>query len=1180
MTEIDLWEDEPLEFVQVEIEEPKKLEKSSIIPEVSGKQIVITIDDNEIHLFSKKDLTGGDFTNLIGMKEIPTEGNTNQYVTKFGQINAFVLRRALAGYENIISPEDGKKLAEAANKVPNPEGHLTEDGKHIEITVPGIKVYRDLLSKVNGYPTKTGYRVDITRLFDLEAMSETMRTKFPKIEFDRRVLQLNKEPIVGFDGTLSSLKDLPISSLNVVSANGQSWKALKTSKQTLAEKIESMGIKSLYDMLFWLPQRYIDKTKPQDISDLIEGETAVVIGKITDTHELSAGRGGAAFTITTSTGNTIRSTFFNQKWLISKFKVGNEVLITGKFSWWNKAPQISGASIEHAEEAAVLPIVPIYKQSPTKGITTYFLMAANRELLSRLGDIKLPTYLRQEGRMNYCDALSELHFPSSLLTHYEAVETLAYYELVHMQILIQDTRNKSEKKSGLSMLEGESRLQARAIRALPFPLTKSQKRAVVEINTKFSEPLPASILLNADVGAGKGLLETEQILTPTGYRLLKTIKTGDKVIGSNGKATTVTGVFPQGEQELAEIVFNDGTKITTDLSHLWTVKKTEDQNGEFSKVISTRELLETNEETYFSVNGKPQWQIPIMSAPFEPINNTKLLVDSYELGKSIGSQAESSSDIDIPEYYHHASSQSRIELLQGLLDSNGYLLCEDKVTFFSNSKKLSESLMYLVRSLGGFSYSHKENQVLIRSNGLFVPFKAEKKLYGYRAVKSAMNVLASKSIVSVRKLDEKQKTICIKVSAVDELFVTRDFIVTHNTVVAQLACLRAVDAGYQAVLVGPTEILARQLYEGFKRLLSDFNDAHGNSVSIDFISGSMKVRERKEIIAKVESGETRIVVGTQSAMTQINYENLGFVAIDEQQKFGAEQRSKLLESRADGLVPDIMMQSATPIPRSTAQVIYGDIDMIELSEKPPGRLPIITEWVEEDPNEFIEEMINPVWADIIDESEKGNQSFIITPLVQESDKIDSASVERTFKHLSAMALGSLNVGFVHGKMKQDDQQTVMKAFRNKEYDVLVSSTVVEVGVDIPDATRVVILSADRLGSASLHQIRGRVGRNSKQSKCYLVSLGKTENSQVRLQSLVDNDNGFDIAKADLELRGEGKMFSTEQSGRSEMIFASLSKHRERINEAKEEAQRILKSPFKEAAIKDSKEKFESNERLI
>lgn len=914
MTEVDLWADEPIvtpkpenQLVETSTKTIpttiEKVEVSTVMPEVKGKQIVVTIHEDLIYLFTQQNLEAGDFLNLINFTKVQEENNTKQYTARFSAINAFVLRKALIGYKSIINPADGKKLALEADKIPLPEAHLTEDGKHVEITVPGIKTYKELLNKVNGYPTKTGYRIEILRVLDLEKLSETMESKLPKIKFARNVLQLNREPIIGFDGTLESLKDIPISSLNVVSANNQSWKALKSSKKTLDEKMQSIGIKTLYDMLFWLPKRYIDKSKPQDISDLIEGETAVIVGKIAETHEITANRGGAVFTIQTNTGERIRTTFFNQKYLLNKFKLGNEVLVTGKFSLWNNKPQISGNTIEHDDADILLPIVPIYKQSPSKGITTYYLMSANRELLTRLGDIKLPPYFRQEGRMNYCEALSELHFPTSLMEHGKAIETLAYYELVHMQIIIQEAKNKSDLRAGLKMPEGKERLQAKGLKSIPFSLTTSQKRAIALMNSKLSENLPTSTLLSADVGAGK-------------------------------------------------------------------------------------------------------------------------------------------------------------------------------------------------------------------------------------------------------------------------------------SVVAQMSALRAVDAGCQAVIVGPTDILARQLFQGFSKLLNSIEEKFGNKITIEFFDTSMKAKEKKEMLKRIADGEVSIVVGTHSVMSSVKYNNLGFVAIDEQQKFGAEQRSQLLSSREDGAIPDILMQTATPIPRSTAQVFYGDIDMIELSEKPPGRLPIITEWVQEDPVEFTAQITNKVWTDITKEAEQGNQSFVITPLVSESEKIDSASVEKTFKNLSQMALSGLKIGFVHGQMKKDVQQEEMKKFRDKEYDVLVSSMVVEVGVDIPDATRVVILSAERLGSASLHQIRGRVGRNSKQSKCYLVSLGKTENSQVRLQSLVDSDNGFEIARADLEHRGEGKMFSTDQSGRSDMIFANLVKHRDKINVAKEEAQKILKSPFRDIAIKDSKEKFQSEERII
>ena len=787
---------------------------------LKDRDVEVQIDGSSIKVFSVSELPEIDVNNLLHSETIRGE-DYYCYNAKLSPVNAFIFRYMLRKYRVIIEKEQAQILKENADKIWIPTVKLTDDKKHVQVNFPNIKTYREIVDKMGGYPTSEGYRIPLNKVLDLESLSNNMEANLPNIKFDKEVLMLNREPILGFDGTLRSLKDLPLSLLNVVSANTQSWKALKSSKETLEEKMNKMGIQNLYDLLFWLPRRYIDKSNPQDLVDLIIGETAVVVGKIQKSLEMNTGRGGSIFIIELDNNRTVRATFFNQKWLLNKFKIGQEVLVTGKFSWWNDSPQIGGSSIEHAEEAAALPIVPVYNQSPSKGITTNLIMSANRELLSRLGEIELPVYFRQKDRMDYCDALMELHFPSSLTKHNEAINDLAYYELVYMQLIIQEAKESSESKKGIKLAEDNNKLQAKGIRTLPFELTASQKRGLVVLNKKMSNDVPSTTLLSADVGSGK-------------------------------------------------------------------------------------------------------------------------------------------------------------------------------------------------------------------------------------------------------------------------------------TVIAQLSSLKAIDSGFQAALIAPTDILARQLFSSFKRLTEGLESNYGEQINIDLLSGAMKAAEKKEVLKKVADGTTQIIVGTHSLMSSVKYHNLGFIIIDEQQKFGAEQRSALLNSREDGKVPDLLMMTATPIPRTTAQVIYGDIDMIELSEKPPGRLPIETEWIEQDPEEIIEELANPLWKDIIEQCQAGNQAFVITPLVSESDKIDSASAERTFQKLSELSLSGLNVGMVHGQMKQDKQAEEMQKFKNKEYDVMVASTVVEVGVDIPDATRVVILSADRMGSSSLHQIRGRVGRNSKPSKCYLVSLGRTENSQKRL----------------------------------------------------------------------------------
>lgn len=1289
MNTIDLWDDEIFDELMADDEEELSLSSVSPKHSLKGKDVEVQIIDSSIHVFSLKELPKIDVDNLLRV-EISHEEDYHHYNAKLSPVNAFVFRYMLRKYRVIIEKDQALTLKENADKIWIPTAKLTEDKKHVQIKFPNIKSYREMLDKMGAYPTKEGSRIPLTKVLDLELLVENMEANLPKIQFDKEVLMLNREPILGFNGTLQSLKDLPLALLNVVSANTQSWKALKSSKETLEEKMNKMGINNLYDLMFWLPRRYIDKSNPQDLVDLIIGETAVVVGEIESTMEMNTGRGGSIFIIKLDNNRTVRATFFNQKWLLNKFKVGQEVLVTGKFSWWNDSPQIGGASIEHAEEAAALPIVPVYNQSPSKGITTNLIMSANRELLSRIGDIELPVYFRQKNRMDYCEALSELHFPSSLQKHSEAINDLAYYELVYMQLIIQEAKESSEHRKGIELTSSKQKLQAKAIRTLPFELTASQKRGLVLINKKMESKTPSTTLLSADVGAGKGLLENERVLTPTGWKKIKDIKVGDEVIGSKGNPTRVSGVYPQGFQEVAKIEFSDKTNIVTDLSHLWAVQPL----GQFAdkyvdkelptRIVSTGQLLNTEPsdveieqknrwgklvkktlkmQTYFKKNsGNLKWSIPVLSAPVEYEVKPELSFNPYVLGYWLGDGTSraltiTSGDQDlknslqtlseewdgdivvktyykkdekrihllrlksenfngvqklremdvymnkhIPSEYFVSSPEERLALLQGLMDSDGYCSKTGLLEFTNNNKRIVDGLIDIVRGLGGIAkisrtrnakYSNSEGKKVSSKHESYTviftlphgmkPFRLNRKLerYGERINNLPKRSQGNKKVITnVELLPEKQKTICIKVDADDELFVTKDYIVTHNTIMAQLSTLKAVDSGFQAALIAPTDILARQLFSSFKRLVEALDDNYETEVSIDLLSGAMKAAEKREVLKKVADGTTDIIVGTHSLMTSVKYSNLGFVAIDEQQKFGAEQRTALLNSREDERIPDLVMMTATPIPRSTAQVIYGDIDMVELSEKPPGRLPIETEWIEQDPEEIIEELANPLWKDIIEECQNGNQAFIITPLVSESEKIDSASAERTFQKLSELSLSGLRVGMVHGQMKQDKQAEEMKKFQDKEYDVIVASTVVEVGVDIPDATRVVILSADRMGSSSLHQIRGRVGRNSKPSKCYLVSLGRTENSQKRLQSLVESENGFEIAQADLELRGEGKMFSVEQSGKTELMFATLGKNQKDIQSAKEDAIRILKSPFRKQALKDSKERFQADERLM
>ena len=388
-----------------------------------------------------------------------------------------------------------------------------------------------------------------------------------------------------------------------------------------------------------------------------------------------------------------------------------------------------------------------------------------------------------------------------------------------------------------------------------------------------------------------------------------------------------------------------------------------------------------------------------------------------------------------------------------------------------------------------------------------------------------------------------------------------------KTLIAQLTCLQSVDAGYQAVLAAPTEVLAQQLYKTFISLLDGIPAE--NRPSIVYLSGKTKSKEKREILESISYGETDIIVGTHSVLSDnVNYKNLGVVCIDEQQKFGSAQREALLNSRKDGLVPDLLTQTATPIPRSTAQAFYGDIDIVTMEGKPNGRKPVKTQWIKKDPEDVVSDKNNPIWKDIEKEAKLGHKTFIVVPMVYENAKMSVASVQATYKALKKN-FPDLDIEYAHGQMKQDSQDKHMNHFRKKG-DVLIASTVIEVGIDVPEATRMVVLSADRLGASSLHQIRGRVGRNNIPSKCYLVSNNMGEQSKARLQALVDTDNGFKIAQIDLKTRGEGDLFGIKQAGESQMKFASLVDDSDLIKPAHALAESIYNSKDKNIALDDAR----------
>ena len=376
-----------------------------------------------------------------------------------------------------------------------------------------------------------------------------------------------------------------------------------------------------------------------------------------------------------------------------------------------------------------------------------------------------------------------------------------------------------------------------------------------------------------------------------------------------------------------------------------------------------------------------------------------------------------------------------------------------------------------------------------------------------------------------------------------------------KTIVAVAALLNAVSGGHQGALMAPTEVLAEQHGSGVKALLDGLVVVDGDNLfgerplRVELLTNRVTGQDRREVLAGLADGSVDIVIGTHALIQEgVEFGSLGAVVVDEQHRFGVEQRAAL-RAKSDDVVPDLLVMTATPIPRTAAMTVYGDLEVSALDELPPGRTPIATHWAAGPLSEA------NVWASVRDEVETGRQAYVVCPLIEESENLEVASAEETFEQLAAGELSNVRVGLLHGRMSSAEKEATMEAFRARELDVLVATTVIEVGVDVPNATVMVVLDADRFGIAQLHQLRGRVGRGEHASTCWLMTT--SEDANPRIEALVASTDGFELAEIDLELRGEGTLMSSAQKGRSDLRLASLRRDRELIEQAREVAFRII-----------------------
>jgi ATP-dependent DNA helicase RecG len=365
-----------------------------------------------------------------------------------------------------------------------------------------------------------------------------------------------------------------------------------------------------------------------------------------------------------------------------------------------------------------------------------------------------------------------------------------------------------------------------------------------------------------------------------------------------------------------------------------------------------------------------------------------------------------------------------------------------------------------------------------------------------------------------------------------------------KTLVALIAMLIAVENDYQSALMAPTEILAEQHYLNMRSSLEDIG------VTLVLLIGGQSRAVRADILERIATGKAQIVIGTHALIQeQVDFHNLGLVVIDEQHRFGVMQRALL---RSKGLNPDVLVMTATPIPRTLSMTVYGDLDVSILDEMPAGRSPVKTIWRTNVKRRHIYEFL-------LKQVRNGAQVYIVFPLVEESEKIDLKAATDSYEKMKEGFFKDFSLGLLHGRMKSEDKEKVMAAFKKGEVQILVSTTVIEVGVDVPNATCMVIEHAERFGLTQLHQLRGRVGRGSKQSFCILIGYGQlSDDARNRLDAMTSTTDGFKIAEMDLELRGPGEFFGTKQHGLPDLKIADIVHDLNVLHAARDEAFRLVR----------------------
>ncbi|MGC0329287.1 ATP-dependent DNA helicase RecG [Streptomyces sp. SAI-170] len=849
----------------------------------------------------------------------------------------------------------------------------------------------------------------------------------------------------------------------------------------------------------------------------------------------------------------------------------------------------------------------------------------------------LPEALREgRGLPTLPEALLKIHRPHTKADIEDARSRLKWDEAFVLQVALARRRHADAQLPAVARKARPDGLLTAFDARLPFTLTDGQQKVSKEIFDDLATEHPMHRLLQGEVGSGKAQPLDSLVLTPVGFRRMGDMQVGDEIVVPNGEIALIDGVFPQGERDVWRLVLSDGSSVECDDEHLWIVGTSCGwHRGQPPKVMTTREIrLDT-----FKANGSSKWYIPAATPvdlggdsdlPLDPYlfgvllgdgsfrHNLRLSTTDDEIHEAVAAALEpdcrlvpvkgsrcdytiqlaqraggvrnpviqvlrdlglwgvTSHGKFIPEAFKNTSLKSRLALLQGLLDTDGTIHADGLSTSFcSASRRLADDVAWIVRSLGGRARVLPKRDAFDVSVALpdeYAPFRLSRKADRVRP-RPKCNTFR-RGIRAVEHVGRKPVQ-CISVAHPSHAYITDNFTVTHNTMVALRAMLAVVDAGGQAAMLAPTEVLAQQHHRSVVEMMGELAEGGmlggaEQATKVVLLTGSMGTAARRQALLDLVTGEAGIVIGTHALIEdKVQFHDLGLVVVDEQHRFGVEQRDAL---RGKGKQPPhLLVMTATPIPRTVAMTVFGDLETSVLDQLPAGRSPIASHVV---PAADKPHFLARAWERVREEVGNGHQAYVVCPRIgdeeehpkkakksaeDDAEKRPPLAVLDVAEQLRRGPLQGLRVEVLHGRMAADDKDAVMRRFAAGDTDVLVATTVIEVGVNVPNATAMVIMDADRFGVSQLHQLRGRVGRGSAPGLCLLVTeMPEASPARQRLGAVASTLDGFELSRIDLEQRREGDVLGQAQSGvRSSLRVLAVIEDEEIIAEAREEAAALV-----------------------